>query len=424
MPSILIVQNYNANKGDSSVVHAMRQTLLEVRPALDIRLTSYDPNQAEREYHLPAADTLVCLRRMKMSHSVLGFLRHAVVEGCWMGYSALVVLAARFGRHLWVPARRRRTIDFYLAADVVVLPGGHFFTSLNSIPCNVAHFWAMLFAVLLGKRTMIYAQTIGPFFGIGSRVTWWMTRFLLKRVDLVTTRETDCLRFCQGLDNVFLTGEAVFALKAPQAAHVSDQIEHLKESGRVVVGATIHHLYFKHFFSRADYVARMAEIFDRIVTRYDAELLLIPMENAMHEGGDRPIGHEIQAAMRHPGRFHLLQGEHDAMATAAAIAGVDVFIGTKTHSIVYSLKAGVPTLALAYQQKSNEFMEMFGVRENAVDLRDLDPGRVMAVFDKLMQARARLRTRQCSRLEMVRQKALENNRLLLSLLSLPEEKAA
>lgn len=422
MHRILIVQNYNANKGDASVVHAMKQGLLEAHPGLDIRLTSYDSEQAERDYALPAAEVLISLRRMKTASNRLAFLRHAISEGCWILYSVLVLVAARCRLRIWVPSSKRRTIDFYLKSDLVVLPGGHFFTSLNSLPCLVTHFWALLFAILLKKKTMVYAQTIGPFFGQFAWLTQSLTRFLLKRVDLVTVREKDSLRLCAGIPHVFLTSEIVFALQSPSDTPGMEDLLSLKRKSTLLVGATIHHLYYRHFFSRSEYVTRMAQIFDGVIADHNADVLIIPMEDAIHGGGDRPIAQEIAAAMSRSGRFHILKGEHDPVMSAAAISSTDIFLGTKTHSIVYALKAGVPTVAIAYQQKSNEFMELFGVRENAIDLCDLKPECVLSIVSSVIERRESLRALQLRRHKDVRQKALENNRLLLSLLE--EAKAA
>jgi colanic acid/amylovoran biosynthesis protein len=422
MHRILIAQNYNPNKGDASVVHAMKQSLLDASPGLDICLTSYDPQQAERDYELPAAETLISLRRMKLAPSRIAFLGHAIREACWVLYSILVLLAARCRCRIWIPSSRRSTVAFYLKCDLVVLPGGHFFTNLNSFPCLASHFWALLFAVLLKKKTMVYAQTIGPFFGRLALLSRLLTRFLLKRVDLVTVREQDSLRHCRGIPHVFLTSEAVFAMQSPPDVSGLDDLRVLKRKARLLVGATIHHLYYRHFFSRSVYVDKMARIFDGIIAEHDADVLLVPMEDGVHGGGDRPLALQIQDAMAKPERFHLLAGEHDPVTTAAAIGSTDVFLGTKTHSIVYALKAGIPTVTIAYQQKSNEFMEVFGVRENAIDLCDLDVERVLSIVRTVVERRLSLRNVQMDHLRIVRQEALKNNDLLLSLLA--ESRAA
>jgi len=94
---------------------------------------------------------------------------------------------------------------------------------------------------------------------------------------------------------------------------------------------------------------------------------------------------------------------------------MDVFIGTKTHSIVYGLKSGVPTISISYHEKSNDFMQMFGVRNHAINLKDLNVDDFMVIFRDVVADRQGVRARQQTALQKVRAAALENNRLLVSL---------
>lgn len=144
-------------------------------------------------------------------------------------------------------------------------------------------------------------------------------------------------------------------------------------------------------------------------------ILIIPMEESCHGGGDRPLALEIRARRRQPESVHVLADDYDPLSTAAVIASTDVFVGTKTHSIVYGLKAGVPTISISYQEKSNEFMRLFDVAHNAINLSDLNAVEFMKIFDRLMHNLADTRRRQQERLAQLRAKAMENNRLLLGL---------
>jgi len=418
MKHLLIIQNYNANKGDSSVIHAMKQTLLRTCNDLAIALTSYDPSRASQEYGVQAADWLVSYRQIKLARTRLLKVAYTLREGLWLPYSLLWLLAFRTGMRLFVPRFKKKTIDLYLRSQVVVLPGGHFFTTLNSVSTNLSHFCGLLFAIALRKRTMIYAETIGPFLGHLGPITRAMTHFILKRVDIVTVREKASLAYCDSLANVHLTGEIVFALETDLglAIRIPD-LNRMSCRGGLRVGLTIHHLYFRHFFSLEEYVTRMARILDRIGAEFGAEILIIPMEDCRYNGGDRPVAQRILKALRNPQHCRILEGDWGPLATAALIGNMDVCICTKTHSIVFALKAGVPTIAIAYQQKSREFMEALGVQSHAIDLRDLDADRFIAIFRTVVESRAQIRATQESALEKVRCRALENNRLLMTLFS-------
>ena len=90
---------------------------------------------------------------------------------------------------------------------------------------------------------------------------------------------------------------------------------------------------------------------------------------------------------------------------------------TKTHSIVYGLKSGVPTLSISYQQKANEFMDMFGVLNHAIDLKDLDEVKFENIFKEIINNLDSTRKLQEDNYQIIRQKSMENKDLLMALLA-------
>jgi len=373
MKNILIIQNYNANKGDSSVIHTMKKTILEMDSSINISLTSYDPRLAKEEYGLEAEEWIINFRNIKLAKSKIGKLYFFIKEFFWIIYSLVWLFFYKIQFKLPLPKNKKNTILLYLQSEVVVLPGGHFFTNLNGFPVNISHAYGLLYAKWLGKKTMIYAETVGPFFGKFGSITKKITDFVIKNTDIVTLREEDSTQYCKGYKNVYVTAETVFALPTNKdIAKDLRQLEELKKQNEVLVGVTIHHIYYKHFFTKEDYVNLMSNIFNEIIEKFNCNILIIPMEASYHNGGDRPIANEMKDLSRNSLKIHILDGDLDPLMTSSVIANTDIFIGTKTHSIVYGLKSIVPTVSISYQQKSTEFMKMFQVEENAIDLKGLN----------------------------------------------------
>lgn len=420
MKNVLIVQNYNANKGDSSVVTAMLDTLRSRPECRDVAfaVTSYDPQKALVEYGIESADFALNLRDIKPRKGA-SRIGAVISEGVWMLYGLFWGMCRRYLRlHLPVPAFKQKTIALYDNADVVVLPGGHFFTNFNGLGMNMSHFYAMLLAFLMQKRTMIYAQTVGPFFGRYKWPVMAMTSFVLRNVDVVALREKGGLKYCQGVRSLHETAEIVFVSATDVSlARQVDGLRTARQPDRPLIGVTIHHLYYSHFFSREQYCNIMADIFRQIVDQYHATILIVPMEEAVHAGGDRPLALEMIKQTGRENDIFVLEGEWSPPVTAAVIAATDIFIGTKTHSIVYGLKGGVPTIAISYQDKSNQFMEMFGLRENAIDMQDLTADAFMEIFARVSGSLKVYQQAQRQALDRVKALAESNNSLLLTLLS-------
>lgn len=416
MKKLLIIQNYNANKGDASVVLTMKKSLLEQYDDIDISLTSYNPDQAEEYYGVTAAEWIINFKNMKLASSRIDKILFMFKEFFWIIYSLIWILFFKINIKLPLPSFKNKTIELYLNSDVVVLPGGHFFTNLNGFPVNFSHAYGLLYAKWLGKKTMIYAQTIGPFFGKFGNLTKRMTDYVLRHTDIISVREEDSLKYCKNYDNVELTAETVFALPTDKDMAINlPDLQELRKSSKTIVGVTIHHIYYKHFFTRKEYIGLMATLFDEIIKEFNCNILIIPMEADYHGGGDRPIASEMIALCNQKENIYILKGDHDPLITSSVIANMDILVGTKTHSIVYGLKSNIPTISISYQQKSNEFMKMFNVLENAIDLKRLNKSDFMEIFKKVIENRSIYEAIEKKAYVIVKNKALYNNVLLYSL---------
>ena len=416
MKKLLIVQNLNANKGNALVMHAMKASLLKEYPEVTISMTAYDIEKAREDYRLETAEWLISFTKIVHAKTRVLMTIYFLREIFWIIYSLFWICFHKIGFDFYVPNFKKKTIGLYLNSDVVVIPAGHSFTNLNGFHLNVSHCYALLFAIWLGKKTMIYSQTVGPFFGRFGKLTEMLCNHIVNRVDLVTVREKNSYLKYSHLKNTHLTSEIVFSLEAEDkmGADVED-IKRLKATGKIVVGVTIHHIYYKHYFNKEEYTRIMSDIFDSIIEKYQCEVLIIPMETKYEHGGDRPIARKMQSIAENSSQIHILSGDFDAVTTSAIIAQTDIFIGTKTHSIVCSLRSGVPTISISYQSKSNEFMALFDVLENAINLKDMNFDRFMNIFDYVYKNREVVRKKQQDCLVGVREKALLNNKLLMTL---------
>lgn len=414
---VLIVQNYNINKGDTSVVFAMKKSLLDMYSDLTISLTSYDPVKAKKEYQLNSAEWLLDYRMIKSS-SKIKKIYYFFIELLWLVYSIIWIFGYRINllSENMIPKKKKDVIRLYIQADVVVLPGGHFFTTLNKFPVLFSHFYAMFFAKMLGKKCMIYAQTFGPFLGIWASISKFLSLKAIKFCDVVSVREEDSLRY--NVDKkMIVTAESVFATKTKNDFMQMDKSEFGCSNEQALVGITIHHIYYSQFYSREEYISLMSRIINKIIITYKCKILFIPMETyRAGNPGDRNMIGSISEKITDKDAISIVQEDLSSFETERVIASTDIFIGTKTHSVVYSLKNTIPTIAIAYQEKTNQFMLSLGVRENSINLKELECDEFMQIFKRVFENREKYSKIEADNLKRVTHKAENNNRLLYQLI--------
>lgn len=412
---ILIIQSYNPNKGDNSVVGIMLTSL--ERYGCDISLTAFDPQKAGKDYQIKAYDYLFSFRQAKLASSKWSFIKYVSIELMWLVYLLLWTLLYKLRVRLPLPRLKWGIIEAYINADVVVLPGGHFFTSFNSLPNNFSHYCGLRFAQLIGKKTMVYSQTVGPYkSSMSGRIEQFLAKRVLKRANIVTLREADSLK-CYSGKNSCVTAETVFIEPVTKVEMDLSKYVTPYTMGKPIVGVTIHHIYYKHYFSKKDYINKMVEIFDSILSQYDCHILMIPMEDNYKAGGDRPIIKEMMGLIKaeNAQRISMVTDDLSSTETANVIALCDIFIGTKTHSVVYGLKTATPTISISYQEKSTEFMKMFGVEDYAIAMDKLNRKDFMEIYARIYRNREQVRETLGDRYQQVKNEAENNNELLMKL---------
>lgn len=406
---ILIIQSFNANKGDNSVISVMLSSLQKYN--FDISITAFDPIKAQKEHNIKASEYLFSFREMKLANSKFSFLWAGICEATWLFYSLFVLLSLKLNFYLPVPDRKKGVIMAYKNADVIVLPGGHFFTNFNSLINNFSHYYALRYAQLLGKKTMVYSQTIGPYSkSITGQIEKAMANRVLSRTNKVTLREEDSLK-CYNQSNASVTAETVF-LEPIIKLNVNINKYIPENNPQFIVGCTIHHIYYKHYYSKEKYIKLMVSIFNAILSKYDCHLIIIPMEDKYKTGGDRPIIQEMMNMVGSKERISMVTDDLNSMETANLISQSDIFIGTKTHSIVYGLKTATPTLSISYQAKSTEFMKLFSMEHFAIPMAKLNNNNFIDLFDELYLNRAKLKKQMQDMSFIVEKKAEKNNTIL------------
>jgi polysaccharide pyruvyl transferase len=412
--NILIVQNFNPNKGNNSVISATMYALKD--DDVNIEITSAVPETAIPQYGVKCYDWLVSYKDVLYNKSKVKKIVALLREMIWVCYLFIWILFYKVHIELWLPAYKKGTVKAYKRADVVVFPGGHSFTTMNGLGQVFSHCIGFYFGKILGKKTMVYAHTIGPFKGRFSNIIKWMSMYVLRRTDLITIREKDSMQYMKGC-NAVLTAETVFSIPTDMSfAKQVTELTNLRKQNKMVVGLTIHHIYYKYFFTKEEYIRHMVDILDMITNRFDCNVLLIPMETNTGNYNDRHLAKEMKVKMQNPEMFTIIEGDYEPSVTASIIANCDMFIGTKTHSIVYGLKGEVPILCIAYQQKSNEFMDSYGVLENSIDLKDINKERVAKIFTRMYSHLDEIRKIQKEHNAIIRCKSLKNKELLLKLL--------
>ena len=80
-------------------------------------------------------------------------------------------------------------------------------------------------------------------------------------------------------------------------------------------------------------------------------------------GGDAAIIRAIVDRCGRPEACSVLETSQATSEQIRAMAECAIFVGHKTHSVVFALSVAVPIVAVAYHPKTKDFMSQFGLSE-------------------------------------------------------------
>lgn len=285
-------------------------------------------------------------------------------------------------------ASEREAMNHLADADLVVGVGGGYIreeAGLMKIVDLTLTLRMLNLSCLMGKTTVLYSQSIGPF---GNKAQEMLASYVLKKICLIETREsisTGLLkrlgvrkdRILESVDAAFLVRKLSIDAELPQEFRIIDR----NFSGPLVGVTARSWLDAK---SQDRFERNMAEALDQIAKEYDARIVFIPQTTVMrHSDDDRIVQKRIYESMQEKGRAVFLEGAYTYQELLGIYGRLDLIIGTRFHSAIFALTGRVPALVIAYEHKAEGIMADLGLKEWVIDIRKVDAKIVVDHFDRL-----------------------------------------
>ncbi len=311
-----------------------------------------------------------------------------IFSGWLISYLTLWAIVRRiFKIRLWLPRKIRETVQIYDSADLIIPVGGGYLRSRAGVKETmvlVFQVFPFIFSAILGKISVGYSQSVGPF---GSKLQEKIAEFGVKRLDGIIAREkiTEALLRDWGLsEEVHLSSDSGFAFTT---LNEFDLRQHIGiESGKMLVGMTVRD--WMKSAAQEEYEKTMGEFCDRLVERYDAEIVFLPQVTVeTHKDDDRICAKKVYGFVRHKAAVHLLEEHMNLHELKAAYGCLDYLVGTRFHSVIFALTSGVPSIAIGYEHKTHGIMADLGLSGWVADIAKTYPEELSSLFDKLVENR-------------------------------------
>lgn len=405
------------NKGDAAIIVSTAQLINKLDIDAKINMYStFGPN--DKQYHTEHdfiknyCDKMYPGMFYQPCELIKGSDKSRFFHFLWifLKFSILFVTANKYVLSLLFKKVELEGIKDFLDSDIIISKGGSYITAQNSSLRQSLSLFTMLYPFFLskryGKKMVIYSQSLGPvsgFFNI------WMVKVALKKIKKIYLREDKCIAeykeisALQSLVDMEVIPDTAFSLECDP---VLSRYDVLINENNFNVGMTLVDHAFKYIYDDnlkkskiINYRSAIIASIEFMVRNYGAHVHIFPqvIVNNSHLGhSDVRMSREVVDICNEKGIGDFVvyhEGDFNPMQLKEMYRNMDMFIGTRLHSVIFSLSCNVPSINIAYHgTKSQGILGLIqGFEDKVVSIDDLTEKELISKIEDLYMNRDTLR---------------------------------
>lgn len=380
---ILISHVYsNNNKGDAALLSVLLSDIKRVFQNPEITILTLDKISEDEKFEGERViNSFMHFARDFGSNAFTKMLSGIFV----LLYTFIWAVLYKFLRiDLKLGGRIYETIKSYREADLIVTVGGGYIRAqqgLNGTFILVFILHPILFSSILRKTTVGYSQSIGPF---GNKFQEFIAKYTLKKMDAIIVREKisqELLGKWGIVKNVFLSVDSGFLFKTDTTRNIREDFG--IDVSKIVVGVTVRN--WMETGKQEKYEKDIALLCDYIVEKYKAKIIFIPQVTVVnHNDDDRVCSQKVFSLMKRKDDAIVLNDNYNYKSIKSIYNGLDYLIGTRFHSVIFSLTSKVPSIAIQYEHKTRGIMRELDLEDWVIDIDKTDFNNLKDLFDKIV----------------------------------------
>jgi polysaccharide pyruvyl transferase CsaB len=346
------------NAGDDATLHAVLDSIRDAVPQVKITVLSGDPEDTAKRYRCLAVDR---------------FSIPAVLRAMW-------------------------------ACDALVFGGGSLLQDVTSTRSLLYYLLLLRMARMLGKKTMLFGNGIGP---VCRAVNRRRVAAAVKKTDCITLRDEESLLALRkmGVDrpDLTVTADPVFAYRTRNVADsLLRAVEFPEHEPFVAVS-------MRSWMEMDAFCVQAAAACDVISKSYNRRIVFI----TMHPEFDRATSEKIAGLMK--SQAYILPAG-SASQLMAALKRADMVLSMRLHALIFAARMGVPAVGIVYDPKTKSFLDRMGM-PSCGDVASFTAEKAVATMQMVLDERESYAERVRIRSAALEQMAQENTKAFLRMMS-------
>ncbi|MDD6224243.1 MAG: polysaccharide pyruvyl transferase family protein [bacterium] len=405
MKKVTITNAYTwYNKGDAGILLGIVETLKKIyKKEIEVTVLSFTPEEDKKRY---CQDNVIqnvysnVLNPHPYQHTKIGKIFAIIKLFFQMIYQFMLI-------HI-NPQRLVKKYENYHAlseCDYIIVCGGGFLGGKKFD--SFMHLFQIYINTKFNKKTIVMGTSIEP---IGNQIIKKMTERILKKVDFIIARETITFHYLKEfmpLEKIDLVPDMAFMLE--DKIRIDKKIKKQKETYGNIYGLTVRAWNFPNTknptLQMNNYMNAIVEVISNHARTNNDLFIFVPQVMVAH-GNDAEVAKKIQKLL--PADIHdhfiIIEDDLSPVEIKSLIGNMDYFIGTRMHSNIFATSMKIPTIAIAYEKKTNGIMETVGLSNFVVEIDDITAEKLQKKIDNCIENRKQIVQLLEKEIPLIRQK--------------------
>lgn len=268
--------------------------------------------------------------------------------------------------------KKDKTFSVLNESDIIVVCGGGFLggKKLDSL----MHVFQMYINTKFNKPVYVMGTSIEP---MHNKIVKSLTDSVLKKMNHVFAREIityDYLLSILDESKITLIPDMAFMLE--DKSKKFKNIQELKQKSSVVYGITVRNWNFPNNNNPKElmenYINVLSKFMETEILKNNCSFVFVPQVIVKH-GDDAEVALKIKNQLSEDckDKFVIMRDDLSPVEIKALIGNFDYFIGTRMHSNIFATSMKVPTIAIAYEKKTNGIMHTVSLDDYILEMDKL-----------------------------------------------------
>lgn len=402
------------NKGDAGILLGTINTLKKIHGEENVEFTilSFTPYEDEKRYCKDKNIKHVysnVLNPHPYKHTKIG--KMVAILKLIIMYIYLYIMSNFNLEHLVGKYDNFKALN---DCDYIVVCGGGFLggKKLDSL----MHVFQMYINTKFNKNTYVMGTSIEP---MKNKMVMHFTNNVLKKMTHIFAREVITYNYLKQIvskDKITLIPDMAFMLEDKRKKSI--YIDDLKQKSDKIYGITVRNWNFPNYNNPTklmkNYINVLANFMDKEIEKNKSAFVFIP-QVIVEYGDDTEVAIKIKNKIKEKNRnkFLILHDDISPVEIKSLISNLDFFIGTRMHSNIFATSMEIPTIAIAYEKKTNGIMHTVGLEDYVIEMNEITENKLEELVEKQRRNSTNIRRNLKDKIIKLREEIMEKMKNVL-----------